>query len=89
MKVYASVGEIEGEWAVCEVELVDIQTSKTLSFLDKDTEMCDVSLESIQEIGIVREGDILIVEYEEGNVTTIYGKDDEEKKRRVEILKAM
>ena len=89
MKVYASVDRIEGEWLVCEVELVDVETSKTMSFMEKETEMCDVPLEFTNTVGVVAEGDILVVEYEDGEVIEICEKNNEEKNRRIALLKAM
>lgn len=88
MRSYASIDRIEGKYAVCEVELVDITTSKTLSAKDKNTNMVDFSMQAITNcIGSIKEGDILVVEQENGIILVIYGKDEEEKQRRINLLK--
>lgn len=90
MKSYVSIDRIEGEYAVCEVELVDTETSKILSAREKDTEMVDIPMQGLVDcIGEVAEGDIIVVEQENGIVFVAYGKDEEEKQRRVELLKSI
>lgn len=90
MKSYASIDRIEGAYAVCEVELVDIMTSKMLPAKDKDTNMVDFSVQAIIDcIGNIKEGDILVVEQEDGRILVIYSKDEAEKQRRVDLLKAI
>lgn len=90
MKSYASIDRIEGKFAVCEVELLPIEESKPEDFVAKDTEMLDILLQEIPEnLGKVQEGDILVVEHDGENVTSVYYKDEEEKARRVELLKSI
>lgn len=90
MRSYASIDRIEGEYAVCEVELVDVDTSKILSAKEKNTDMVDFSVSAINNcVGQVCEGDILIVEQENGIILVVYGKDLEEKQRRIELLKSI
>ena len=90
MKSYASVDRIEGICAVCEVELLPVEESKPEDFADKPCEMIDVSLQEIPiEIGEVKERDILVVEHNGKNVTHVYSKDEEEKARRVKLLKEL
>lgn len=87
MKSYASIDRIEGKYAVCEVELLPVEESKPEDFATKDCEMMDILLPDISShFGDVKEGDILIVEHDNKNVTSIYCKDEEEKTRRLEIL---
>lgn len=47
MKSYATIDRIEGNFAVCEVELIPIEESKPEDFATKDCEMMDVSLRKI------------------------------------------
>lgn len=90
MKSYASIDRIERKWAVCEVELLPIEESKTEDFAIKDTVMIDVLLAQFpSRLGRVNTGDILVVEHDGEIVTKIYYKDNEEKARRIELLKSM
>ena len=88
MKSYASVDRIVGKFAVCELELQDILWGK--DFVNKKNVMVDIPLEQIpEEIGEVQEGDILLINHVGGIVLNVCGKDDAEKNRRIEQLKAM
>lgn len=90
MKSYASIDRIEGEYAVCEVELVDTINSKVLSAKYKETRMVDFSMNAITNcIGNIKEGDIIVVEQNDGIILVIYGKDEEEKQRRIDLLKSI
>lgn len=90
MKSYATIDRIEENIAVCEVELLETEQSKTTDFFDKETKMMDVLLEKIHEVTEnVEEGDILVVEHDGENVIYIYYKDYSEKQRRIEILQAI
>jgi len=85
---YASIDRIEGNFAVCEIEKIEIEKSKTTDYFEKETEMIDVSLEEIQRsVGEVYEGDIIVVEHNGTNVICIYYKDNEEKQRRIDCPK--
>lgn len=87
MKSFASIDRIEGDYAVCEVELLEMIYSIPEYSIYKKTEMIDVPTRDIQsEVGTVREGDILVVEHDGMNVSIIYGRDEEEKARREEIV---
>ena len=87
MKCYASIDRIEGEFAVCEVELLPIEESAKLSFFEKETEMIDVQINRINEAyNDIKEGDIIVVESDNSNISHIYGKDEAEKQRRVKLL---
>lgn len=90
MKSYASIDRIEEKLAICEVEIISIYDSKTADYSEKETKMIDISLEKIQaSVGSVKEGDILIVEYNGKEVIEVYYKDDEEKQRRIAIIKEL
>ena len=90
MRSYASVDRIEGEYTVLEVELLDTETSRTTSFKDKETIMVDVLTETIKNvIEEFEEGDIIVLEHEDEIINTFYEKDDNEKQRRIDILKAI
>ena len=90
MRCYASVDRIEGKYAVCEINvfLLEDEELKTIGHEITDWPMVDVPLQEIPaDIGEVEEGDILIVEYDKKGVTAIYSKDEEEKARRLKLLK--
>ena len=88
MKSYASVDRIEGDFVVCEVELLPFNLSNPWDFSSKETSMMDISLSQISDaIGDVEEGNILVVEHDNEIVTAVYFKDIEEQHRRAEILR--
>ena len=88
MKSYASIDRIEDDFAVCEVELIPVGESNPEDFATKPCEMMEVSLRKIPFFfRKVKEGDILVVEHDGENVTSVYSKDKEEKARRLEVLK--
>lgn len=90
MICYASVDRIEEDIAVCEVELADVALSKKMSALSKETQMLDIPVEYINYyVKDVDEGDILVLETEEDDVKYIYFKDEEEKRRRIDIIKEL
>ena len=90
MTSFASIDRIEGETVVVEVELLPFEESHANYFDDKETVMMDVALQQIpSDFGEVNEGDILVVEHDGQSVSLVYYKDDEEKARRVELLKRM
>lgn len=85
---YASIDRIENGQAVCELELIQTDESNSIDYFDKDTVMVDIPLTQIQSIATdVKEGDVIVVEHEDATVTKVCYKDDEEKKRRIELLK--
>lgn len=90
MKSYASVDRIEGKYTVLELELLDVEESKKESFRDKKTKMVDFLTDAIvTSVGNFDEGDIIVVEHENGDISSIYRKDNEEKQRRIEVLKSI
>ena len=85
---YAYIDRIEGEFAVCEVENLPFEESKPEDFKSKDTVMMDIPLDQFpQFMGSVNEGDIWVVNHNSEDVIWVYYKDEEEKARRLEILK--
>lgn len=90
MTSYAAIDRFEGEFVVCEVEEIPISKSKPEDYATKPTTMITVELRLInQKTTKINEGDILVVEHENGNITAIYCVDAEEKARRTEIAKAL
>ena len=90
MTSFASIDRIEGEFAVLEVELLPFEESRANDFDDKETVMMNVELQQIpSDFGEVNEGDILVVEHDGQSVSLVYYKDDEEKARRIELLRRM
>ena len=90
MTSYASIDRIEGKFAVLEVEMLTFEESRPEDFATKDTVMIDVELQKIpSDVDEINEGDILVVEHDGENVTLIYYKDEEERVRRIELLRRM
>ena len=83
MRSYLSVDRIENDYAVCELELIDIETSRQTDPWDRETQMVDIPIQFLND---VNEGDILQVEHCGEVIERIIGIDMEEKRRRVEIL---
>lgn len=87
---YASVDRIEGNFYVCEVELVTTEERKKVDFLEDDqTTFIDVPISKAQQILPVVEGDILLVEHNGTDVSSILGKCNAEKERRIQFLAAL
>ena len=90
MTSYASIDRIEGKFAVLEVEMLTFEESRPEDFATKDTVMIDIELQKIpSDVDEINEGDILVVEHDGENVTLIYYKDEEERVRRIELLRRM
>lgn len=90
MKSYASIDRIEGNFAVCEVEMLELENSKNVSNFDKETKMMDIPMEKFpNDMGEVKEGDILVVEHNDEEVTEVYDKDEKEKQRRIKAIQEM
>ena len=90
MKSYATIDHIEGDYAVCELELIEAQTSNSVDYFYHDTTMMEIPMKLITEQGIdVSEWEILVVEHDGKNVTHIYEKSEEERIRRIEAFNKM
>lgn len=90
MKSYASVDSIEGKIIICEVEQMTHEESRNIPFGERKTEMIDIPLEIVSKNETkLEEGDIILLEHEDGKVLSIYGKDEEEKQRRIEELNSI
>lgn len=90
MKSFVSVEELEGEFAVCELELLPIEESKTTYYSQKETKMVDIPMEMVtQVIPDVSEGDIIVVMHDGEAVESVCYRDNSEKERRIELIKAM
>lgn len=88
MKSYASVDRIEENFVVCEVEKIEMESSRTADYSQKETTMMSVLLETVEKnLGDIQEGDIIVIEHDGNNITEVYHKDEEEKQRRISILK--
>lgn len=83
MRSYLSVDRIEENYAVCELELIDIETSKQTAIWDRETQMIDVPL---QFLNGVNEGDVLQVDHCGEAIERIFCIDVEEKQRRIDAL---
>jgi len=88
MKSFAAVDRIEGPYTICELEMCPAEISNVADFFTKETIMIGIPIADIYNaIGNFREGDILVVEHDCNKVTAIYSKDEEEKQRRIEIIR--
>lgn len=87
MNSYAVIDRFENNFAVCEVEMVSIAKSWDIDIREKETKMMDVELGILRLIcGDVQEGDVIVVKHDNTNIITIYGKDENEKKRRIQLI---
>lgn len=87
MKSYASIDRIEEKFAVCELEMIEIENSRPEDYCEKETKMLNIQLEKITaNVESIKEGDVLVVEHNGEEVTEVYCKDEEEKQRRVAII---
>ncbi len=87
MNSYASIDRIEGNMAVCEVELVHMSRSRQSKFACKPTRMMDFPVSRFTSN--IEEGDIFVVEHDGKGISRILFKDDVEKNRRKEIVAAI
>lgn len=90
MKSYASIEEFDGNYVRLEVEMMDIEDSNTTEFGERETRMLDVKLDKFpcdeEELG---EGDIVVVEHDGEIISKIYGKDEEERQRRIDKINSI
>lgn len=87
---YLVIDRIEEKIAVCEVELIEIDESKEISFLDKETVMSDIPVELFEDCGNnLCESDVYVVEHENGNVRNVLFKDDTKKQSRIDQIRAI
>lgn len=86
MKSYMIIDRIEGQFAVCELESVSVEQSREVAYWVRETEMIDVPISMLET---PEQGDVFEVEHEKETLYRIYGKDNEEKLRRIEALKAI
>lgn len=88
MKSFAAIEEINNKFVVCELELLAIEESKASDFSSKETCMAHIPIIMMAKIiSQLLEGDIIVVEHENGEVSAVYYKDDLEKQRRIAIIK--
>ena len=76
MKSYMTIDRIEGKFAICELEFISTEQSAEV----------DVPTAMLKD---PEQGDVFMVEHEKETLYRIYGKDNEEKRRRIEALKAI
>lgn len=86
MKSYMTIDRIEGKFAVCELEFVSVEQSTEVDYWERDTEMIDIPVVMLDN---PEQGDVFVVEHEKETLYRIYGKDNEEKQRRIEALKVI
>lgn len=87
---FASVDRIEGNFYVCEVELIPTAERGLVDFLEDDqTTFMDVPISKAQQILPIVEGDILLVEHNGTEISSILGKCDIEKERRIKFLSSL
>ena len=86
MKSYMTIDRLEGKFAACELEFISVEQSREVEYWDRDMEIIDVPITMLEE---PKEGDVFVVEHEKETLYRIYGKDNEEKRRKIEALKAI
>lgn len=83
MKSYAAVDRIVGKHAVCEVELLETENSNSEDYYEHAVITVEIPIELIlRTVEEPSESDIFVVEHENGCVTEVYGRSEEEKTRR-------
>lgn len=83
MKSYAAVDRIVGKHAVCEVELLEAENSNSEDYYEHAVITVEIPIELIlRTVEEPSESDIFVVEHENGYVTEVYGRSEEEKARR-------
>lgn len=88
MKSYCSIESISQNYVRCELELIPVEESKAVAFAKKETEMIDIPAEMITAvIPTIEEGDIIVVIHNKAAVEQIDYRDDDEKKRRIDLIK--
>ena len=86
MKSYMTIDRIEGKFAICELEFISVDQSREVEYWDRDMEMIDVPINMLEE---PKEGDVFVVEHEKETLYRVYGKDNEEKQRKLQALKSI
>lgn len=85
---YASIEEIERDFVVCELELISVKESNPSEYKNKKTDYVLIPIEMFETaLSDYSEGDIVIVEHENGDVQAVCCKDNAEKQKRIEIIK--
>ena len=87
MNSYASIDRLEGQFAVCEVELINLESARSTSFVQKPTKM--MNFPTVKFPVRPAEGDIFIVNHDGNNINSVLYRDDYEKQRRVAIIGAL
>ena len=82
---YLTVDRVEGNCAACELELIDVENSKNIEYKDRETLMIDIMAYYLGDN--IKGGDILLVEHYGEVIVKVLGKDEGEKRRRIEALK--
>ncbi len=84
MTSYAVIDRFEGNFAVCEVELVEMEKSNSEDYFFHKTTIIDVPTCIIgKDIGTIGVWDILVVEHDGATVSKVYCRSREEEARRV------
>lgn len=90
MKSYASIEEFDRNYVRLEVEMMDVEDSNTNEFGEREIRMLDVDYEKFpwdeDDFG---EGDIVVVEHDGEIISKIYGKDEEERQRRIDKINSI
>lgn len=87
MKSYASIEEFDRNYVTLEVEMIDIEDCYTTEFGERETRMLDVDFDKFPwDEDEFYEGDVVVVEHDGEIISKIYGKDEEERKRRIEKI---
>ena len=88
MKSYASIGGFNGKYVKLEVEMMDVEDSNTTECGERESKMIDVDFEKFPwGEDDFDEGDIVVVEHDGEIVSEVYGKDEEERQRRMDKIK--
>lgn len=86
MKSFLTIDRIKGKFAICELECVSVEQSRELEYWNRSTEMVDIPVIMLDN---PCPGDVFVVEHEKETLYRIYGKNNQEKQKRMEALKGI
>lgn len=86
---YMSIDRLEGDFAVCELNMVWVKDCKNEEYWKTETKMVDVPIEKFENCGNVSQGDIFVVIHNNGEDIEVCCKDEKEKARRIALKKAL
>ena len=86
---FMTIDRLERNWAICEVENVSKEVSQSMKSFNVDCFMVDVDFDMFLNRCLpIYEGNVYSVIHSEGKVLEVIKLEEEEKQRRIEILRS-